>query len=328
MASFERRGRAWRVKVRVAGVSESATFPTKAQAAAWAMEREASAKSGVPTKSLHQLLERYAEEISPSKRGSRWEIVRLEALKRDLADRPVVDLQPDDLGQWRDARIKGTIGRRPVAASTVNRELNLLATVLEHARREWKWVTVNVARDVRRPINPPARKRTMTDDERDRLLDALGYREDAPVATLMHETAVAMLLALETAMRSTEITGLTWDRVHLARRYVQLETTKNGDAREVPLSKRAVELIEKLKGRHKVKVFTVEPASRDALFRKAKERARVDGLTFHDTRATALTRLAKKLDVLSLAKMVGHRDTRSLMIYYRETAESIAQRLD
>jgi integrase len=83
-----------------------------------------------------------------------------------------------------------------------------------------------------------------------------------------------------------------------------------------------------LKGRDRHAVFTVDAASRDALFRKARERARIEGLTFHDSRATALTRLARKLDVLSLAKMVGHRDPRSLMVYYRETAADIAKRLD
>jgi len=50
-------------------------------------------------------------------------------------------------------------------------------------------------------------------------------------------------------------------------------------------------------------------------------------MTFHDTRHEALTRIARKLDVLDLARMVGHRDARSLMIYYNATAEEIAQRL-
>lgn len=53
----------------------------------------------------------------------------------------------------------------------------------------------------------------------------------------------------------------------------------------------------------------------------------VDGLTFHDLRHSAITRLAKKLDVLALAKMVGHRDLRQLMIYYNPSAEELAGRL-
>ncbi|KOQ18359.1 integrase, partial [Achromobacter xylosoxidans] len=33
-------------------------------------------------------------------------------------------------------------------------------------------------------------------------------------------------------------------------------------------------------------------------------------------------------ELLELAKMVGHRDPRSLMIYYRESATEIANKLD
>ena len=55
----------------------------------------------------------------------------------------------------------------------------------------------------------------------------------------------------------------------------------------------------------------------------------IKGLTFHDSRAYALTALARKVDVLTLAKISGHRDLRILSnTYYRESAEDIAQRLD
>lgn len=53
----------------------------------------------------------------------------------------------------------------------------------------------------------------------------------------------------------------------------------------------------------------------------------ISGLTFHDSRHEVLTRLARKIDVLDLARMAGHRDPRSLMIYYNATAEEIAGRL-
>lgn len=49
--------------------------------------------------------------------------------------------------------------------------------------------------------------------------------------------------------------------------------------------------------------------------------------TFHDTRHLAITRLTKKLGVLDLARMVGHRDLRQ-QVYYNETAEAMAERLD
>ena len=46
-------------------------------------------------------------------------------------------------------------------------------------------------------------------------------------------------------------------------------------------------------------------------------------MTEHD----AITRLAQKLNVLQLARMVGHRDIRPLQTYHNETAESMARLL-
>jgi integrase len=63
------------------------------------------------------------------------------------------------------------------------------------------------------------------------------------------------------------------------------------------------------------------------MFAAATKRAGIEGLTFHDTRHEGLTRLAQKLEVLDLARMVGHRDLKSLMIYYNPTATEIADRL-
>lgn len=53
----------------------------------------------------------------------------------------------------------------------------------------------------------------------------------------------------------------------------------------------------------------------------------ITDLTFHDSRHEACTCLERKLGVLDLAKMIGHRDTRSLMIYYNPTATEIEDRL-
>ena len=75
-------------------------------------------------------------------------------------------------------------------------------------------------------------------------------------------------------------------------------------------------------------VFNLEPSQIDSLFRKAKKMTLVEDLHFHDSRHLAITRLARKLDVLALARMVGHRDLRMLQIYYNESAEDMAKRLD
>lgn len=73
--------------------------------------------------------------------------------------------------------------------------------------------------------------------------------------------------------------------------------------------------------------FGLTQSQKDALFRKIRERAAIDGLNFHDARHTAITRLAKKLNPLELARTVGHKDLKMLLVYYNESADEIAKRL-
>jgi integrase len=332
VATFEKRGAKWRA--RLADRSESASFATKAQAQAWATMREREladvAAGGVPRKTMRQALERYAAEVSPTKRGERWETVRIRAWigdpgadgTRPAARMPFVDLDlaaitTPVLAAWRDARLA------VVSPASVLREMNLLGAVLETARREWHWLRVNPLRDVRRPRQPEARRRRLLASEIDALCLALGW-DGGPVGTLSQEVAAAMLLAIETAMRQGELLGLTWARVDVARRVAHLPRTKNESARDVPLSVRALEILALLRGRDAAQVFTVSSGSCDALFRKAKGRAGIEDLHFHDTRREATSRLASKVDVLTLARITGHKDLKMLMVYYQTDMSTVA----
>ena len=90
---------------------------------------------------------------------------------------------------------------------------------------------------------------------------------------------------------------------------------------------KALAILTQMKGIDDTSVFNLRTSQVDSLFRKAKGQCLITGLHFHDSRATAVTRLAKKLDILDLAKIIGHKDLRMLMVYYRESAESLADKL-
>ncbi len=76
-------------------------------------------------------------------------------------------------------------------------------------------------------------------------------------------------------------------------------------------------------------MFDIATASLDALFRKAKARAIIEDLHFHDTRREALTRLSKIFDVMELARISGHRDLRVLQnVYYAPAVSDLAAKLD
>jgi integrase len=186
----------------------------------------------------------------------------------------------------------------------VRRERNLLNNVFEIARKEWRWLTKNPFVGVRRPKDGRARTRLATDAEIDKLL--------ALASPSMRRVIV---FALETGMRAGEIASQPQIQGSVA----YLLDSKNGDAREVPLSSKAIEAWGD--GIH------LTAGSISSLFARLCKDAGIKGLTFHDLRGAAITRLARKLDALQLAKMIGHKNPKMLLIYYRETAADIAKQL-
>lgn len=323
MASIQRSGRRWRVQVAIKGQRDSATFSTKQEAAQWALQREAELSGArLPDRTFGDAMTRYSREVAPLHQGARWEQVRLKALgTHPIARRRLAGLARDDFAQWRDDRLG------QVAPATVAREMTLLRSVLEACRRDWRWLNANPMQDVRWPKPPRSRRRRVTADEIERLTLAHGLGDALAVDTLTQRTGLAFLLGLETAMRASEMLGLQWADVDLKARFVRLPKTKNGDAREVPLTRRAVTIL-KVFPRADGPVIGLKDAQRDALFRKARDRAKLPDLHFHDARAEAIWRLSKKLDVLQLARAIGHRDPKSLLLYYDESAADMAKRLD
>lgn len=315
-----RRVTTYRAEVYVNGKRRSATHDTKQAAVAWVQQVEAElAGDALPEHTVRQALNKYAAEVSPTHEGQDWEVRRAKAIgKLPLADLRLPALRGSDLADWRDARLA------KVGPATVLREMNYLHGVFEACRRDWGWLTVNPLKEVRRPRAPASRKRRITDDEVTRVVAALGYAGGEPV-NLSQRVALSFLFSLETAMRSGEILGLQWADVGALS--VHLPKTKNGDAREVALSKEARRLLALLpKGDGPV--FGLHASQRDALFRKARVKAKIPNLHFHDARAEAIWRLSKKLDVMELARMIGHRNLASLMLYYNASAAELSAKLD
>lgn len=324
MASIQKRGNKWVAEVRLVGKYRSKSFDAKGPAKDWAddEERKLRRKDTITQgKTLGQAMQRYMDEVTPEKKGARWEDIRLKKLMRDeIAAIQLTDLNADDIEDWMGLRKKAGL-----KGSSINRELNLLSAVLTKARKRWKWLDGHPMANVERPADPPSRDKTYSDDDISRILLALGY--EGQVTTLRHKIAVAMLLALETAMRQGEIWGMTWEAINWEKCYVHLPETKNGDSRNVALSDKALALLQSMapgKGR----VFTMPQASAGVIYKRAMQLAEISGLTFHDLRHTATTRLAGKLDMLDLARMTGHRDPRNLLIYYNPKPHDIAKKLN
>lgn len=338
MATFTKRGKNWTARVRKGAISKAASFPTKAMAAAWAAQVENEITLGkigiAPDRPFSDLIEKYIEDVTPTKRGARAEEFRLRRMiglgedkdgkprPRDpLADVRLPNLGTEHISAWRDRRLQ------QVSVASVLREWATLAHACSVAVKEWRWLSVNPCVGVKKPEQPKARTRRISEGEIERLLLASGYDKASRPETQTARVGAALLYAIETAMRAGEICNQRWEHVDLDRRVVHLPKTKNGHARDVPLSKEAVRILKQLEGRPAV--FDLTAANLDALFRKVKARALIDDLHFHDSRAEALTRMAAKVDVMTLAKISGHRDLRILLqVYYRQDMADVAGMLD
>lgn len=305
MASIIKHKSGWRAQVAIRGIRRSKVFERKQDAKDWAAREEYLIKAGegeYGPGNLGDVFDRYARTVSPTKRGERWEQVRLRLFSRDrIAKIPVKELKASDFADWRDRRLE------QVATSTVRREMVLLSNVMKVAVEEWGLLPVSPLKSVKKPKGRPPRDRLVTDAEIDRMRAAARSRME-------QEAIRAFCFSCATGMRAGEVLSATVEG-----RVADIPHTKNGEARKVPLSSRAVELWGN--------GFTLSSRQLDTAFRRVRDRAGVEGLTYHDSRHRCVTDLSKILDPLALAKVVGHTDLDQLRTYYSETVESLARRL-
>ena len=326
MATIEKRGPFWRVKIRRTGLpAQTRTFDNRTQAQQWARGVESEIDKGIVVDrriaqrlSLAEVLERYRREVTPTKRGAADENLRLKAMaQRPLARIRMSALTSSHLAAYRDERLK------VVSGATVNRELSTLSHAIDTARREWDvYLPVNPCTLVRRPPQGRPRDRRLQGDEEKRLLAACGGARNRWLA---HFVA----LAIETGMRRGELLGLLWDNVDLERRTALLPLTKNGDSRGVPLSSRAVDVLRALPPSTNGRVFG--ELTREALkqsFNRAARRAGITGLRVHDLRHEATSRFFEKgLNVMEVASVTGHKTLQMLKRYTHLSATDLATRL-
>lgn len=371
MATIRRRGpHQWHAQVRRLGwPSQTKTFDTKTEAEAWAAMIESEMNRGVwldrseaEITTLHALLDRYEAEVMPALKGAVREKSVIGLWRQTpLAKRAMATIRSGDVAQQRDTWLSAGL-----APATVLRRLARLSHLFNTARKEWGMESLsNPVELVRKPTPNNARTRRVvalpsatkgrsngrTADELARIASASGSRVLPAIITL----------AVETAMRRGEIAALHWENIDLGRRVAHLPETKNGNARDVPLSTVAVDVLAGLlpagartAGRRnsptvpptlRGPVFAMHPDGITQAFERALQRSRVvyleecaehdqtpdpaflRDLRFHDLRHEATSRLASRFQLHELAKITGHRDTRMLLRYYHPDAADLAKRL-
>ncbi|MCI0653074.1 MAG: site-specific integrase [Methylococcaceae bacterium] len=145
-------------------------------------------------------------------------------------------------------------------------------------------------------------------------------------------------------MRKSEILTLTCEQVNLNKRVLHLPETKNGTSRNVPLTRRAVQIfLEAIS--HPVRpsdtklIFWGEAVSKSTgqrkpydfaeAWEKARNEAGLPGLHFHDLRHEAVSRLVEAgFGDQEVAAISGHKSMQMLKRYTHLRAEGLVLKLD
>jgi integrase len=266
---------------------------------------------------LHRLVERYRDTVSPRKRTHAAERVVLNAfLRHPICRRAAADVTTAHFAAYRDERLK------VVKPATVKRTLVPIRNLYEVACTEWGLpIRENPLSKLKLEASDQRRERRLRLGEQDNLLAAARRCRNQFVGPII-------TLALETAMRRGEILAIKKEHIDFSKRTLLIPESKNGRARTIPLSVRAVELL----NAHAIKDGRLFPISANAFrlaWERVKRRAVIEDLRFHDLRHEAISRLFEKaLSVPEVALISGHRDLRMLLRYTHPMAQGILQKLD
>jgi integrase len=314
MATFQKRSGLWRAIIRKKDpysgrlVTETkGGFDSKPEAQEWALEREKAIKRGTHASvaeaeamTLKEALEKYERDVTPYKKGEKQEKVRIGAWKKDpLAFRTLASLRGADIASWRDERLAAK-----KSPTTVRNDLALISHLFTVAAKEWGMESLsNPVQKIKLPAAGRARDRRLDPapdktgkTEYDLLLAACEARPAKWLAPLVR-------LALATAMRQSELLALQWENIDREKRFARLVDTKNGEARDVPLSTGAIATLEEMLPPVAEGVKRLPPrgavfeANTDQVvyeFKMARRAAGIAGLRFHDLRHEATSRLFEK----------------------------------
>lgn len=311
----------FRCEVEKLGVRESQVFDRKADAREWGYRREAEIEAEKTGRGVQfgQAAEKYLREVSPKKKDAvEWESRRLEAFKAYFGETtPLLTIKQPRIAAWRDERLQTVTG------STVNREANLLSNLFRKCRLEWHYMEHNPMEGIDWPEDEEPRAIVWHWRQIRRVLRYCQTSEGVKT----QQAGIAFHIALRTAMRLKE--------VFLARKRGMVaviddtKTTRKGKEVTIPLTYHGRRVMDRYSG----VAWVLEPNEASVLFHKASvacgvRQPKVDGPTFHDARATALTHMARRMPVEQLQRISRHRDINVLTrTYYRETNEQIAARL-
>ena len=310
----QRQNKSWQVIIRRKGFpQQSKVFIKKDDAVRWARVIEAECDRGwvknytqLDSTLFGDLIRRYLEEISPTKRSYERELSRLKLINSQLGQYSLSQLNPDKIALYRDLRLS-----QGCSGGTVIKDINSISHVIEVAIREWGYhALLNPTKFIRKPKRASHRVRRLSQDEEDRILS---YAKES--SALMLEAII--IFAIETGMRLGELLKATWNDIDEG--LLTIHESKNGEARTVPLTSIALNTINNLP--HSIATRRLfwcwnSVSGFQSTWQRLIKRAGLQGLRFHDLRHEAISRFFEKgLNPMEVAAISGHKSMQVLKQY-------------
>ncbi|WP_298128226.1 site-specific integrase [Brevundimonas sp.] len=336
-----------RQRVYTLGVHGSPLTPESARAAAEAALRRVAQGEDPATEkkearealTVAQLIQRYIDDgpaTKPGKRDSTWAIdssnlnchihvllgqhVANSLTKADAAKaiQDITNGKTATSGKGKKARGRTIVrGGAGTARRTLTTAAAMFAWGMEHGL-----VKSNPFASVKL-IAAPLRERFLSREEAASLLDALDKLEASKTVDQRFGNAIRLLLL--TGARKTEILGLKWSEIDVARKLILLppERTKAGGQngeRRIFLSPPALQILAKCRPKDAKPEDYVFPALRGEghiigvrrVFAKACAEAKLEGVRLHDLRHSfASFAVADGASLFLVSKLLGHASSRT-----------------
>jgi integrase len=331
---------AYRAQVRIKGrPGESATFPNRKEAQAWAGSIEAAIRESrhfpnavARRTSFDALVEDYTKTVlnepgrfdekerTTRERQLKWWSAQFEGLSlaevtadRISAARDMLAEESFKRGTAREDPNTGNLvepNEYKRSGSTINRYIAALSHALSFAVKDRRVLDRNSVSDIRRKKEPRGRTRFLSDDEREALLKACDGSAWGALKTLV-------LLAITTGGRKGELTTLKWVDVDLKKGRALVRETKNDEPRTLPLAGQALEALRELRLKDSARSEYVFPQPSgfpgpyehfDSHWYAALKEAGITDFHFHDLRHTTASMLAAQgASLLEIADVLGHK---------------------
>ncbi|MEX5217495.1 MAG: site-specific integrase [Nitrospira sp.] len=272
-------------------------------------------------RTVSDMMERYLRErvIGLSRHGERRARAMLKHLVPVFGATMLARVTPKDLASYKWRR-----QQEGAAPATIVKELAFMKAAFNVAIREWEWCRDNPVRRVSMGKVNNARVRYCDDETLARIYQACPAWLQPIV-----------MVARYTGLRRDNVVSLHWGQVDLARGFIVLDHTKNGDRLGVPLCDPVIKTLEDIKPTRPYASGPVflqrngDPVTGDMVtiaFRRACHAVGVADFRFHDLRHTFASALVQRgVDLYRVQRLLGHRDGRMTQRYAHLSPENLRE---